>query len=42
MCKLAPNIVRMIFNNAGQASANIIIYRHWSAPVQYVTKQEKT
>jgi len=42
MCKLAPNIVRMIIYNAGQASANIIIYRHWSASVQYATKQKKT
>ena len=42
MCKLASNIVRLIFYNAGQASADVIIYRHWSAPVRYVTKQEKT
>ena len=38
---MAPYGVLLLSYNAGKASADIIISRRWSAPVQYVTTQEK-
>jgi len=35
------NGVRLIFYNAGRAPADVFIYRHRTAPVQYVTTPEK-
>jgi len=42
-CKIgrAPYGVRLIFYNAVRAPADVFIYRRRTAPVQYVTTQEK-
>jgi len=42
-CKIgrAPYGVRLIFYNDGRAPADVFIYRRRTAPVRYVTTQEK-